>query len=68
MPDGVASSEAVLKFIAEEVSADSYVNIMAQYRPEYRAFDAPEISRKITQKEFTETIQMAKRFHLYRGF
>jgi putative pyruvate formate lyase activating enzyme len=68
MPNGVASSEAVLKFIAEEVSADSYVNIMAQYRPEYRAFDDPEISRKITQKEFTETIQMAKRFHLYRGF
>jgi putative pyruvate formate lyase activating enzyme len=68
MPNGVASSEAVLKFIAEEVSADSYVNIMAQYRPEYRAFDDPEISRKITQKEFTETIQMARRFHLYRGF
>jgi putative pyruvate formate lyase activating enzyme len=68
MPNGVASSEAVLKFIAEEVSADSYVNIMAQYRPEYRAFDDPEISRGITHKEYTEAIQIAKRFHLYRGF
>ncbi len=68
MPNGVASSEAVLKFIAEEISVHSYVNIMAQYRPEYRAFDHPDISRRITHKEFTEAIQIAKRFHLYRGF
>jgi putative pyruvate formate lyase activating enzyme len=68
MPNGIASSEAVLKFIAEEVSADSYVNIMAQYRPEYRAFDHPDISRRIASKEYAEAIQIAKRFHLYRGF
>ena len=68
MPGGVASSEAVLKFIAEEISADSYVNIMDQYRPEYRASEYPEISRRITHKEYMEAIQIAKRFHLYRGF
>ncbi len=68
MPNDVASSEAVLKFIAEEISVHSYVNIMAQYRPEYRAFDYPEIGRRITQKEFSEAIQMARRFGLYRGF
>lgn len=68
MPNGVASSEEVLKFIAEEISVHSYVNIMAQYRPEYKAFDYPEISRRITQKEYMEAIQIAKRLHLYRGF
>ncbi len=68
MPGGVASSEAVLKFIAEEISPHSYVNIMDQYRPEYRAYEYSEISRRITHKEYLETIQMAKRFHLYRGF
>lgn len=68
MPNGVASSEGVLKFIAEEISVHSYVNIMAQYRPEYRAFDYPEIGRRITQKEFSEAIQIAKRLRLYRGF
>ncbi len=68
MPGGVASSEAVLKFIAEEISSHSYVNIMDQYRPEYRAYEYSEISRRITHKEYLETIQMAKRFHLYRGF
>jgi len=68
MPNGVASSEAVLKFIAEEISPHSYVNIMAQYRPEYRADEYSEINRRITHKEYLEAIQMAKRFHLYRGF
>jgi putative pyruvate formate lyase activating enzyme len=58
----------VLKFIAEEISVHSYVNVMDQYRPEYRARDYPEIGRRVTQKEFLEAIQFAKGFRLYRGF
>jgi putative pyruvate formate lyase activating enzyme len=68
MPGEVASSEAILKFIAEEISSHSYVNIMDQYRPEYQAYEYSEINRRITHKEYLEAIQMAKRFHLYRGF
>ena len=68
MPNGVASSEAVLRFIAEEISVHSYVNIMDQYRPEYRAHECPEINRRITQKEYLEATQWAKRYQLYRGF
>jgi putative pyruvate formate lyase activating enzyme len=68
MPNGVASSEAVVRFIAEEISVHSYVNIMDQYRPEYRAHEYPEINRRITHKEYMETIQLAKRYGLYRGF
>ena len=68
MPHGVASSESVLKFIAEEISVHSYVNIMEQYRPEYQADEYSEIDRRVTHKEYSEAIQVAKRFHLYRGF
>jgi len=68
MPHGVASSEAVLRFIAEEISVHSYVNIMDQYRPEYRAHEFLEINRRITQKEYLEAVQWARRYQLYRGF
>jgi len=68
MPGGVASSEAALKFIAEEISIHSYVNIMVQYRPEYRAHEYPEINRRITHKEYIEAVQVAKKYRLYRGF
>jgi putative pyruvate formate lyase activating enzyme len=68
MPNGVASSEEVLRFIAEEISVHSYVNIMDQYRPEYRAREYPDINRRITHKEYLEAIQWAKGYQLYRGF
>jgi putative pyruvate formate lyase activating enzyme len=68
MPGGAASSEEVLKFIAEEISVHSYFNIMDQYRPEYHAHECPEINRRITHKEYLEAIQLAKRYRLYRGF
>ena len=68
MPRGIASSEAVLKFIAEEISIHSYVNVMEQYRPEYQADEFPEIDRRITRKEHLEAIQIAKGLGLYRGF
>lgn len=68
MPNGIASSEAILKFIAQEISIHSYVNIMDQYRPEYLAYEYPEINRRITHKEYIEAVQIAKHYHLYRGF
>jgi putative pyruvate formate lyase activating enzyme len=68
MPGGVASSERVLKFIADEISVHSYVNIMNQYRPEYRADGHSRIDRRTSPKEYLEAIQIAKQFRLYRGF
>ena len=68
MPNDAASSEAVLRFIAEEISVHSYVNIMDQYRPEYRAHEYPEIDRRISQKEYREAVRWAKAYKLYRGF
>jgi putative pyruvate formate lyase activating enzyme len=68
MPEGVASSEAVLRFIAEEISVHTYVNIMDQYRPEYHACEYVPINRRITHKEYLEVTQLAKHFQLHRGF
>ena len=68
MPGGTASSGEVLKFIAEQISPHSYVNIMDQYRPEYRAHEYPEIDRRVSHKEYLEAIQLVKGFGLYRGF
>jgi putative pyruvate formate lyase activating enzyme len=68
MPGGVASSERILRFIAEEISVHSYVNIMNQYRPEYRADEHRQIDRRTSHKEYLEAIQLAKRLRLYRGF
>ena len=68
MPEGLAGTEKIMKFIAEELSPDSYVNIMIQYYPHYKANKYPELSRRITWEEFQDALAIARSFGLYRGF
>ena len=68
LPHGLAGSEAVFKFIAAELSKESYVNIMSQYRPMYKAYEYEELDRGITLSEYHEALECAKRWGLHRGF
>ena len=68
MPGGVAGTEEVMRFIAEELSTESYVNIMDQYRPCYMADKFPEINRPITMDEYRDALETARSFGLHRGF
>ena len=66
MPNRIAGSEKFLKFVAENLSKNTYLNLMRQYRPEYKAFDYPEIARRITRKEYEEVLNWAKKYGLNR--
>jgi putative pyruvate formate lyase activating enzyme len=59
LPGDVANTERVLAFIAEEISRDTYLNIMAQYRPCYRAYDYPPLDRPITRAEYEDALARA---------
>ncbi|MBI1865559.1 MAG: radical SAM protein, partial [Nitrospirae bacterium] len=56
MPGGVAGTREVMRFLAREVSRDTYVNLMDQYRPCGAAHRFPEINRLIAAQEFEETL------------
>jgi putative pyruvate formate lyase activating enzyme len=60
MPNDVGGTKGVLEWIAENLPKDTYVNIMSQYRPMYRAFDYPEIARKVKRAEYTEAVRWAR--------
>ncbi len=66
LPNGLADSELICKFLAEKVSKNVYLNIMAQYRPAYKAHQTPELSRRIHPEEHREAIRLAKQFGLTR--
>lgn len=66
LPNDLASSEVVLRFIAENISGNTYVNIMDQYHPAYRAMEFPDISRRITPDEFYQVLEMARKLGLTR--
>jgi len=66
LPGGLAGTEKVMKFLAREISKDTYVNIMDQYYPSNKAHHYPELSRRITSEEYTEAVKIAKAAGLWR--
>lgn len=60
MPNDVGGTKEVLSWIASSLPKDTYVNVMSQYRPVYRAFEFPEIARPITRKEYDEAVAFAR--------
>jgi putative pyruvate formate lyase activating enzyme len=60
MPNNLAGTDRFVRWVAEELSPDTYVNIMAQYRPCHEAFDYPEIARSLTREEWKQAVGWAK--------
>ena len=66
LPNHIAGTAEALRFIAEEISPDTYLNLMDQYRPCYRVDEYPELDRPITRSEFHEVLELAERYGLRR--
>jgi len=66
LPNRLAGTKEVVSFLAQEVSANTYLNIMAQYHPCYKAFDMPSLARPISGQEFQEAIALAHQQGLCR--
>jgi len=56
LPDDMARTGPVMEFLAS-LSPNTYVNVMAQYRPQYRAHEVPVIARPLTGTEFRRAVQ-----------
>ncbi|MCS7240510.1 MAG: radical SAM protein [Candidatus Bipolaricaulota bacterium] len=67
LPRGLAGTAKVLQFIRDEISQETYVNLMAQYYPTHRAWEFPELSRRITSAEYKEALAMAQSLGLRRA-
>jgi len=66
LPNRIAGTEEFLKFVAENLSKTTYINIMNQYQPEYKALEYPEIARRIKRSEYAEALKWAKKYGLTR--
>jgi putative pyruvate formate lyase activating enzyme len=61
LPGGLAGTEQVLDFLAREVSRATYLNLMDQYRPCYRADRYPPLDRDLTAAEYRAAVAAARR-------
>lgn len=66
LPGGLAGTADIMRFLADEISTHTYVNIMGQYRPCWKAFAYPPLDRQITKEEFDEAVKAAKARGLHR--
>jgi putative pyruvate formate lyase activating enzyme len=66
LPGDLANTDAVLAFLAREISPNTYLNLMSQYHPCYRAWDYPPLDRPITPEEYERAVAAAARHGLRR--
>jgi putative pyruvate formate lyase activating enzyme len=68
MPGDVAGTRSIMRFLAEELSPDTYVNIMAQYHPAGKVTGDkyPEIGRRTRGREMDQAYAAAQAAGLWR--
>jgi len=66
LPGGLAGTAESMSVLAREVSPETYVNLMDQYRPCYRAERYPPLDRALTPEEYEKAMNLARRAGLHR--
>jgi putative pyruvate formate lyase activating enzyme len=66
LPEGLAGTRELVAFLAEEISPDTYTNIMEQYYPCYRAGEHPPLDRRLTREEYRRALKAAREAGLTR--
>jgi putative pyruvate formate lyase activating enzyme len=66
LPHGLAGTKGIVNFLSKEISRHTYVNIMDQYHPCYKAFQIPGLGRRISSTEFREALSLAREAGLSR--
>ena len=59
LPNNVSGTNDIIQWISQNLPLDTYVNLMAQYRPCYKAKKYPDISRPIDKGTFVDAVSYA---------
>ena len=68
LPNNLAGTKEIIEFFAKEISKNTFLNIMDQYYPHAKAPQYPELSRRVSQKEFETAINLIKKVGLRRPY
>ena len=61
MPNNASCTDKVMQWIAQNLPQNTYVNLMSQYTPVFRANDFPEINRRLTVREYAAAVESARK-------
>jgi putative pyruvate formate lyase activating enzyme len=60
LPENVGGTESIFAFLAAEISANTCLNVMDQYRPCYRADENAPLDRRVTEREYAQALAWAE--------
>lgn len=64
LPNNLAGTEDLVKFVAEQLDPKTYINIMPQYRPCHKAHSHQDLNRSLTMHEYQSALDLAKKYGL----
>jgi len=59
LPNNLAGTDLVIQFLCEQISLNTYLNIMNQYHPAYKSHKYPDLNRRLTNQEYHSAVEMA---------
>jgi putative pyruvate formate lyase activating enzyme len=68
LPNGIADSEKVFRFIAEELNPKVHISLMSQYYPTNKAYKEILLDRKLRQSEYQKVIELMDKYGLENGW
>lgn len=68
LPNHLQNTKHILKWINENMPSETYVSIMAQYFPTYKAKEDKILNRKLTKKEYKEIENFLYTLNLKNGY
>lgn len=68
LPSHILNTKKILKYIKENFDENTYISVMAQYFPTYKAKDDDKINRKISKKEYKEVEEYLYLLNLKNGY
>lgn len=68
LPNQLSGTDKIMRFIAKEISEDTYVSLMSQYLPYHLASGFPEINRRLKKEEYEEAKKILEQYNLFNGW
>jgi putative pyruvate formate lyase activating enzyme len=68
LPENISRTEKVMRFIAENISPDTYISLMSQYTPFHKAAKFSEINRRINDQEYAYAQEIMEKYGLHNGW
>lgn len=68
LPNKASGTDKIMQFIAKDISADTYISLMSQYLPYYKAKGYPEISRRLKNSEYEGAKKILEQCNLLNGW